>query len=156
MLLFPALSGTLQHQPAFFIWVLFPPNPFFTPIPFFSPGGYLICCIPCFPFHEQKLASGLAFSPSLSIQFEKKKFAFYKKKKERKKWWGMLKELGDKSSCYIHSQEEGCKEGWREHPQPLMPRFLSCRDCSSPVLREKLGGHIHGKKTCPKSQCLQN
>lgn len=85
----------------------YPRSPFFTSIPFFSPGGYLICCIPCFPFHEQKTciwASFFFFSLSLSLTSFPKFLLFMEKRKRKKKertGGRMLKGLGDESGFYI-------------------------------------------------------
>lgn len=62
---YASIPRPVWHLPApacLFHLSFIPPCPFFTPLPFFSPGGYLICCIPCFPFHEQKKKKNLHLS----------------------------------------------------------------------------------------------
>lgn len=111
---------------AFFIWVLSthtsPPAHFSFQSLFFTLGGYLICCIPCFPFHEQETCIW-AFFCSLPLTSFPKMMLFMekKRKKEKLKRMGgrMQKEPGDERGFYIQPREEGCKKEWREHQMPL-------------------------------------
>lgn len=117
---YASIPRPVWHLPApacLFHLSFIPPCPFFTPLPFFSPGGYLICCIPRFPFHEQKkkkkknLHLSFLFLSFALISFSKiLRFAGGKKKGGGRKrtGWKMLKEAGDESGFY--SQEGGCRK----------------------------------------------